>query len=240
MRSFPRSNPKKALPAFLLVCALLLILGFRPAAAETKVDLEASVFAIVTHKAGIGSGFAHNHLVAATEPTVTLDFDAEKPLETRLTLEATVEKLAFDDPELQKAWYPRVEALGILDEAFKEIEEKERGKIRSSALGKSQLDAEAFPEISARVLEVKEKAAKLGETEMAYEAEVEITIHGKTARKSVPLRMEKGEDGAWILEAAGPLAFSDFGIKAYSAMLGTVKNKDEIHVLVHLVTSSGE
>lgn len=222
---------------FALSLVLAALLAPAAVAGEMEIDSEGSIIAIVTHKAGIGSGLAHDHLVAAGSPEVRLDFEASDPAATRFDLETAAADLVFDDPDLQKRWYPRLEALGILDEAFSEIGEKDRGKIRQSALGPKQLDAENHPRIVARLLELKEEATTLGTVEMTYQAQVEVTIHGETVSRAVPLRTEEA-DGAWTFEAAAPFRFSDFGIKPYSAMLGAVRNDDEFHVYVSLRAGS--
>ena len=61
--------------------AMLLTAGGAAApalAVEYAVDGGRSVFAVLTHKSGIASGLAHDHLIVAVSPAVTLDFDPSR------------------------------------------------------------------------------------------------------------------------------------------------------------------
>ena len=54
-----------------------------------EVDLDESVLAVVTHKAGFGSGLAHNHFVTAPRPEVELELDPDNevcPIRLKATL----------------------------------------------------------------------------------------------------------------------------------------------------------
>ncbi|HEX9736005.1 MAG TPA: YceI family protein [Thermoanaerobaculia bacterium] len=218
----------------LLVFALTLSTTGTASAAELSVVERDSIFAIVTHKAGAFSGKAHNHLVAAGSYAARFAASADDPGDTVFELELAAADLVVDAPELQQAWYPRLEALGILDEPFGEVSDKDRGKIRESMLGKGQLDAERFPRIRARVTGVAEEASKLGETEMPFKVSLAFEVHGKAVERPVAARASWDEDGSLRLEAAGVFNFTDFGIEPYSAFLGAVKNQDVFHVYVSL------
>ena len=61
-------------------------------AADLKVDTAHSVFAVLTRKAGIGAGFAHDHLITAPKSTVTLSFDPAEPQATPATFATEVAK----------------------------------------------------------------------------------------------------------------------------------------------------
>lgn len=186
-------------------------------------------FALITHKAGFAKGRAHNHLIVAGSPEVRLDFDAANPLETRFQMTTLAEQLVVDDPELQKAWYPRLEQLGILDEPFKGANGKQRAKIRATMLGPKQLHADRFPTIEARILSVLDKPSYYGGETFPYEVALKFSVHGQTATAPLAGRLQK-ENGHQVLEAVGTFQFTDFGIRPFSAFAGAVKNQDVFHV----------
>lgn len=217
------------------LATLVIMLGLAGPgfAGEVEIDASRSVFAVVTHKGGLAAGQAHNHLVVADGSKAELSFDPKAPLDAAFALEVAVTDLVVDDSEKQKTWYPRLEELGILDEPFGDVSEKDRAKIRKAMLSDKQLDAKAFPKIKARVTKVAEEPSTVGGVKMPYAVTLEIEVHGKKAEKQVAARFEKA-DGVLTIEAAGSFQFSDFGIKPYSAALGMVKNQDEFHVFLHL------
>lgn len=222
-----------------LVVALVVLFagGVETAAAEFRIDEAESLLAVLTHRAGFAARLAHNHLIAASRYSLEVRFDPAHPAQSSASFAMNVADLVVDDPELHGKWYPRLEALGLLDEPFKEISEKDRNKIRGSMLGESQLDAEAHPRIECRVREISERPATSGDTTFPVHATLELTIRGRTISRAVPARY--AHDGKSLkIETAGVFRFTEFGIKPYSAMLGAVKNRDEFHVFASLTLES--
>ncbi len=211
-------------PSFFLV-GLGSIFGL----AEELPLKESSIFAVVTHKGGLLKGAAHNHFVYAGEYHVRLDVDLDDPSSLEFEITLPSEGLVVDDAAVSAEWFPRLQAHGVLEEAFSEISEGNREKIRKSMLGKSQLNAKKHENISAKVL----KVAPMVHDDFNYELTLAVTILGKTVEKPVFAKIE-AVDGVLKLEAVGVLKFTDFGIKPYSAMLGSVSNKDEFHVYVFI------
>ena len=214
--------------------SLAVVLAASPVLAEeAEISVGDSIFAVITHKAGIASGVAHNHMVAAAGYRAKLSFAESAPLDASFELELASEKLEVDRWDVAQAWYPRLEELGLLDEPFSEISEKDRGKIRKAMLSKGQLDAAAFPKITARVTSVQEASRTYGGTDFPYAAQLELTIRGKTVSKPVAARYQMA-DGRLTVEAVGAFSFTDFGIKPYSALLGAIRNQDRFHAYVNL------
>ena len=203
------------------------------AAEEIEIRPAESILAIVTHKGGFAASQAHNHLVTAGGYRAKLDFDAASPLETRFELDFATADLAVDRWDLEQAWYPRLKQLGILDQAFSEVADKDRRKIRKSMLGDDQLDAAKFPRISARVTAVEEQAATHGKVTFPFLAQLTLMVHGKSVEKPVAVRFHSA-DGVLSVEAVGTFRFSDFGIEPFSAFFGAVRNEDEFHVYLNL------
>jgi hypothetical protein len=200
---------------------------------EYRILPDQSVFAIVTHKAGFAAGKAHNHVIAASNYKAHFELHESNLLASRFQLEFATEDLVVDSAEHQQEWYPRLEALEILDEPFKEVSEKDRAKIRETMLSKKQLDAGAFPEISAHVEEVLAESSTVGHVDLPYRVTLRFKVHGQEVLAPVAARYERDGDTVRV-EAVGVFRFEDFGIKPYSAFLGAVKNQNEFHLYVAL------
>src|ERR1700743_104525 len=101
-----------------IVLCVLALSAAQLASAQTE---RRSAIALKVFKAGIFSGFAHNHVVVA--PIAKAEINAEK-----LTAEITVttKEMKVTDPE---------------------VSEKDRAEIQNTMLGPKVLDSEKFPEI---------------------------------------------------------------------------------------------
>ena len=216
-----------------IVALLVFFVAASTTAAQNELVVveEESIFAVVTHKAGFASGMAHNHLVAAGSPTLRVSGREEALEAVSFEIELAAQMLVVDAMDLQQEWYPRLAALGILDEPFAEVSEKQRDKIRGAMLGKKQLDAASHPTIRARLVALVAEASTLGELATTHRATVAFEVHGETVSRAIPASVV-WDDGQVRVEAAGVFQFSDFGIEPYSAFLGAVKNLDEFHVFV--------
>jgi hypothetical protein len=216
------------------ITAVLLFSSTSAFAAGYRILPEQSVFAVVTHKGGFAGGLAHDHFIAASKYTARLELTDTHPLATQFQISFLAGDLVVDGNKLRQRWYPRLEALGILDTPFGDLSDEDREKIRKTMLGDKQLDANAFPEISARIASIEEETKVQGDIQLTHRVTLALSVHGQTVEKPVWVRRELG-DGVLRVEAFGEFRFSDFGIKPYSAMLGAVKNKNEFHIYVFLV-----
>jgi len=204
-------------------------------AAEWRIDPEESVFAVLTHRAGLGASLAHDHLIVARGTTAVLDFDLANPEATRFTFEVPV--LALDvDPAADRArWAPRLRELGVLDRELPEVDADDRAEVREAMLGPRQLAAEQFPTVSAELVALERRGGAAGaRVALGWNATVRVSLHGKRVEKVVPVRWET-KDGELTAEALGEYRFTEFGIEPYSAFLGAVKNADLFHILVEIV-----
>lgn len=217
----------------LRAAAAILFAVLPVTATEYTVDYGKSIFAVVTHKAGLAAAFAHNHLVYPAEYKTELSVDGNDPLTAAFTLEFNVNALEVDAPDQQKRWFPAIQAAEILKDPFKAIETADRKTIKEHMLAKDQLDAEAYPTISAKLVSLKADRAKRGKTDYAYSAVVAFTVHGKTVEREMPANVTVHDDRA-VIDAAGEFRFTEFGIEPYSAFGGAVRNEDRFHVLVHI------
>jgi polyisoprenoid-binding protein YceI len=182
-----------------------------PAAAERyRLDEARSEVVVLVFRAGVASALAHDHVVRATRLAGTLEVEREVGA---LTAEVTVDarSLAVDEPE-QRAKHGLAGALSAAD----------RGEVRQTMLGPSQLDVDRHPEL-------RFGAAQLDRADGGLRLAGDLGIRGTTRRVSLPLRVEERGDE---LHASGTLRFrqSAFGIEPYSAMLGAVRNRDEVEL----------
>ncbi len=191
-----------------------------------------SVFAVVTQKEGFAARFAHNHLVVAREYTARLDLDPGDPAGASFELRTGTADLVVDDPAERSRWEERVLTLGLVNE-LGAPDDGDRRKIVETMLSSGQMDAERFPEIRARLLRVTPSPVTVGNVLFGYAAEVEVTVHGQAVRREVAARFDL--DGRELaIEAVGRFTFEEFGIKPYSAFLGSVKNKNEFFIYINL------
>ncbi|MGI9628911.1 MAG: YceI family protein, partial [Longimicrobiales bacterium] len=206
------------------------------AAQATPLPLEeGSIFAVVTHKSGLASGLAHNHFVVADRFLAEFAFDEADPTNSTLRFSTLTEDLVIDDPELQAAWIDRIRALGLVDE-FGDLDEGNRAKVRAQMLHEDQLDPENYSVIGAQVTSIAASTTEIGEVQFDLMATVDVTIHGTTVTREVPVRYERSGE-ALAIEGVGRFQFEEFGIKPYSAFLGTVKVQNDFEIYLNLKTT---
>ena len=219
-----------AVPLFTLFPLSLLLISV--AAPETlKVNEADSIFAIVIHRAGVAASLAHNHLICASSYKSEAAFDPEHPEQARFRMSFPATALVVDDPKIKARWFSVIQGLGILEEPFQEMSEKDRQTVREHMLAEDQLDARNYPEISAELKALHPITARHGQTQFKYQAVVALSVHGKTVERPVAANIEFN-GGKVHVTAVGTYRFTDFGIRPYSAFLGSIRNKDEFHIFV--------
>lgn len=241
LATLPLAAPAAALAALAPMAAVAA-----DTAAEYTIDPAHSVFAVLTHKAGIGSGLAHDHLVVAPKPTVKLDFDPASPEATKLTFKVGVEALEVDAPGPRAAWKGRFKELGIHSGELPLVSDSDRGKVRAAMLGESQLNGAKFPEIQAEVLALERRDASASGASRAggaaggasaapgWSVRLRLTIRGKTIERQLRATWSE-QAGTLTAEIHGELHFKDFGIEPYSTLFGAIRNDDLFHLYVNVV-----
>ncbi|MFZ9519320.1 MAG: YceI family protein [Silvanigrellaceae bacterium] len=198
---------------------------------DFEVKADDSVFAIVTHKSGIAAKLAHNHLIAARQFNSSISADPTKLNEGSFSFKAKVNELEFDRNDLQKKWFPTIQALDWLSEPFASLKDSDRETIRENALAADQLDGQKFPEIMARVESISDSSSKIGGKSFSKKAEVSVTIHGQTVKRSFAANLNL-QGTELTAEAVADFKFSEFGIKPYKALMGALGNEDKFNMLV--------
>lgn len=199
--------------------------------ATWRVIAEESVFAVVTEKDGFAARLAHNHLIVAGDYTVTLEYDAARPTAAGVEFSGSAHGLIVDDPEQRARWEPRIVELGLVSELGTPGDD-DREKIGREMLADGQLDAETYPDISARVVSIREEAIVIGGTEFPFSVVAEVGIRDRTVQRTVGANVDT--DGTLLnIEVLGEFTFEEFGIEPYSAFLGSVKNKNDFHIYLN-------
>lgn len=191
-----------------------------------------SVFSIVTHRGGVASALAHNHLVYPTEYSVRLTQVTKEIESLGFQMTFLVDDLTVDVPEVQEKWFPELKGAGILNEPFSKLSLKDRNEVRDTMLSERQLDSDKHPEIAGKLVSINAEPTTQGNVQFTHKATIILTIHGKTLQREIPVRVQRTEDTLKV-EATGAFKFTDFGIEPYSALFGTVRNKDEFHLYVN-------
>ncbi len=208
------------------------------AAQEYEIDKDETVFAVVTHKGGIASALAHNHFIFPVQYEARVWQEGDAVESGRFRIEFPAAQLTPDVKEAEEKWYPRIEALGILEKPFPEVSDENRAKIKEAMLSDKQLDAENHPAIAAEVTEIRKEPSKRGDATFTHAVNLRFTAHGETVEKAIPARIAF-EDGVLTVEATGRYRFTEFGMEPYSAFLGAVETQDEFDLYVHLVARRG-
>ena len=200
------------------VRSLVLLLASAPAFAGTfAIDKKSSELVVKTWKEGVAAALAHNHVILATDYAGEVSFDPAAPAAAKVTLTVQVASLVPDDAALRKKFGETAE-----------VGEADRKKIAANMLGDEQLDAAKFPTISFGSTAVTKN--EKGQLVLAGQ----LTLHGVTRPVSLTVTIAVKDNQ---LVGDGKLRFktSDFGVKPYSTGLGTVRNRDEVELALHLV-----
>jgi YceI-like domain len=201
-----------------------------------------SLFAIVTQKEGVASGLAHDHLIVASQYDANLNLEGENIASGTFEIKIPVSGLVVDAPEMQQKWTPKIQELSVHKENFAALSESDRKKITDNMLDKSQLNAQQFPSIQAKIVSLKKAEGELvtahkggsKATSANYSAEVSFEIKGKTVVKTVPAKVQLTGSELKVTTVV-PLSFTEFGIKPYSALLGAIRNGNNFHLVVDFV-----
>jgi polyisoprenoid-binding protein YceI len=194
----------------------------QPATTPLKIDPTKSELYVKTTKDGVASAFAHNHVIVATNYSGTLNWDPFHLDRCKLKVTVVVNDLVVDDPTARKK---------VGGDWSSEVSDGDRKSVRQNMLSDIQLDAKKFPEITLEASSFKCRGS--GQCEL----DGKLTLHGVTRDIHFSAKI-KGDATSPTGEGSFKLNTSDYGIKPYSAGLGTIKNKDEIELVFKLSASA--
>jgi polyisoprenoid-binding protein YceI len=192
---------------------VILILGsWLAATAQTRtyeIVAAQSRLTVSVSKAGLLSGLGHNHTIAVRNFGGRVTVPPDGAAQAGLDLEIEAKSLA------------------VADEG---IDEKERAEIQQ-AMETAVLEVARFPKITFKSTSVSELKAE------RFVLNGDLTLHGVTKRVAVPVTAQITPAE---VRATGRVAVrqTDFGIKPYTAGLGTIKVKNELELSFSILAAS--
>lgn len=182
-----------------------------PVAVTYKLDPAAGNIYVQVFKDAetLAASLSHDHVVKAKGWTGSVTWDSTSPATCKVELSLPVAQLENDAPDLRK----KVGYDSVLDDG-------DRAEVKKHMLDTDQLNAAKFPTISF-------KATKCEGTGSSIKVSGDFTLHGVSKPVTVPMTITA--DGN-TLTAKGSFKAkqSDYGITPFSALLGQLKNKDEM------------
>ena len=173
----------------------------------TTWTLDASDGELLVHTgvAGRAARMGHRLTIAMTRWRATVNWTSAEPTEP------TAAELTVDTESLQVL---RGEG------GVKGLSGAEKALVRSNAL--RSLDASRFPEI-------RFAADSVEKTAQGYRLTGTLQIRGKSRDHVIDLRTED-LGGSWRMSAESPVRQSDYGVKPYSLLMGSLRVADEVTV----------
>jgi polyisoprenoid-binding protein YceI len=193
-----------------IVFFVILATAFRVEPSQSS--LVAEIF-----REGIASVFAHDHVVEATSFSGRITYEPAVPEASSISVQVNAATLKVDSPETRRQFHSRGEPTTA------DVSDIER-----NMKGEGQLHVAKFPLITFVSTSIN------SERDGQYWVTGHLTIRGvtKTVRFPANVVME-----GHTLRATATLEFtqSAFGYRPYSALLGTIKNKDTVVLHIDLV-----
>jgi polyisoprenoid-binding protein YceI len=204
--------------AWIAASATLLLFGPSVAWSGTfRVDPERTRLAVRTHRDGVGGRLAHDHVVEATEVTGGIEYDAGRPEASSVTIEARTASLRVDEPAARRR-------LGVEGD----LSESQRADVAKAMRAPDQLDVARYPTI------------RFASTRVVPDGDGRLRVVGALTLRGVTREVTFAatvvqEAGALRGQATLTFLQSSFGYQPYSALLGAIRNKDEVSLHVDLV-----
>lgn len=157
----------------------------------------------------LASGLSHDHVIKATGFSGTVTWDAADPSTCKVDVTVPVKGLVVDLPEMRKK-------VGY----DSELSESQRADVTKNMLSKEQLDGNTYPNITF-------KGTKCAASGGSVNVSGTINIRGKDKAITVPMKISTVDKS---LSASGTFKVNatDFGFEPYTALLGQLKNKNEM------------
>ena len=204
-----------------LVSALIIGVGASPGlSASFKVDPAQSSLVVQLFKDGVAARLGHDHVVHAREFSGTVAYDPRNPEASSIRVAVEVGSLIADDPGTRRKF-------GLAGEPSA----SDRAEIDTAMKADGQLAAARFPSMTFT------STAIATQPDGRVLVTGRLTIRGVTNELKFPAQMRV--EGTQ-LRGRAQLKFkqSSFGYPPYSALLGAIKNKDEVILHIDLVAQA--
>jgi polyisoprenoid-binding protein YceI len=209
------ARPRARRLARVLPLAVLLGAVGAAHAAEWRVETARSVLAVNVFRAGALSSQLHDHRFAPTRWNASLKFDPQRP--SAAALQVSVDAASLRDVETS-------------------LKEKDREGAEHEMLGPKVLDVQRFPLVRFELqhLQVDQQSpdGQLLGTLTGW-----LELHGQRRPLTVPVHVRWDANQ---LDASGAVTFkqSDFGIKPYKKLLGSIAVHDEVRLEARLTATA--
>ncbi|HEY4082824.1 MAG TPA: YceI family protein [Burkholderiaceae bacterium] len=175
------------------------------------VDAKGSQVRILVFRGGKAPQVGHNHVLTVPALKGWL-WTPQKGLSgARFALEFRLDQLLIDAPEQRAALGPGWAST---------LSPEDVASTREHMLGADNLQAEAFPWVRLRSVQIAGEAPALA-------AEIEIELHGQRERQWVALHAEPSAQG-WRVRGSLVVRQSDYGVRPYSVLGGLLAVQDEL------------
>lgn len=203
--------------------AVLLIGSLFPATMSAQpatytFDAAESWLVVKLTKKGLAAALAHDHVVRAAAFSGSVVYDPDDLSTCAVQITIPVEELTVDVPA-------DLERMGMGTGP----DEGDRAKIKKNMLAKGQLHAEAHPTITYQSTTCQATGEQLTATGS-------LTIRGVSKSIAVPLNVAL-DGNRFTAQGQFTVSHRDFGMKPYSAALGTIKNDDPLEFHLNLVAT---
>ena len=201
--------------------ALIIGVGASPGlSASFKVDPAQCSLVLQLFKDGVAARLGHDHVVHASVFSGIVAYDPRNPEASSLQVAVDVRSLIADDPGTRRKF-------GLAGEPSA----SDRAEIDKAMKGDGQLAVARFPAMTFT------STAIATQPDGRFLVTGRLTIRGVTNEFKFPAQMRV--EGA-RLRGRAQLKFkqSSFGYPPYSALLGVIKNKDEVILHIDLVAQA--
>ena len=157
----------------------------------------------------MASGLSHNHVMRAANPSGSVTWDNESLSACKVSITFPVAQLAVDeDNQRSKLGYELA------------LSDSQKADVKKNMLAKEQLDSATYPNITFEST----SCTGSGNTVTVMG---NLTIHGKSKLIAVPMSVT-ADDESLVATGAFSANTTDFGFQPFSALLGQLKNKNEL------------
>jgi len=201
--------------------ALIIGVGASPGlSASFKVDPAQGSLVLQLFKDGVAARLGHDHVVHASVFSGIVAYDPRNPEASSLQVAVDVRSLIADDPGTRRKF-------GLAGEPSA----SDRAEIDKAMKGDGQLAAARFPSMTFT------STAIATQPDGRFLVTGRLTIRAVTNELTFPAQMSV--EGTQ-LRGRAQLKFkqSSFGYPPYSALLGAIKNKDEVILHIDLVAKA--
>jgi polyisoprenoid-binding protein YceI len=158
----------------------------------------------------------HDHVVQSSKTSGSLVWDVNDLSVCKINLSFPVDGLVVDPDETRTKY------------GFEgTTSDGDKRKIRDNMLGKKQIDAVRFPTITF----VSQACRRSGEDVMV---EGQLTVHGVTKPVTTQMKLTV-DDGSFRAQGSFKTTHGDFGLTPYAALLGSLRNADELEFHVDVM-----